>query len=114
VKKRTPKQEKAFQEEIKQDQRRFHISQRYQLVRDAIFLINQATHRLQYSWKYYDCSRNPDFDDLHHNVHQAESFIEFAIEKLEEIMERDYELGATPQQLGEKIKEKTENKLKFR
>ena len=72
-----------------------------------MFLINKATQRLSDSVKYYDCSQNLDFDDLHHNVYDAKQFIEFAYEKLEEIMDRDYELGATPQQLGEKVKEKT-------
>lgn len=103
VKKRTPKQEAAFQETLKQDRRHSAISTRYQLVRDAVFLIIQATHRLQRSWQYYDGSQNPDFDDLHHNVHYAESFIGFALEQLEEIADRDWELGCTPEQLGAKV-----------
>lgn len=118
-KKRTPKQEAAFQETLKQDRRRSAVSQRYQLVRDAIFLIIQATHRLQHSWQYYDCSQNPDFDDLQHNVHYAESFIGFALEQLEEIAERDWELGCTPEQLGAKVdallkKKETRKKKKIK
>ena len=102
-KKRSAKDEAAFQETLKQDRRRFAISTRYQLVRDAVFLIIQATHRLQDSWRYYDCSQNPDFDDLNHNVHYAESFIGFALEQLEEIADRDWELDCTPEQLGAKV-----------
>jgi hypothetical protein len=105
--KRTKKEEKEFQEQLKRDQRKSHIHFRYQLVRDALFLINQATHRLQDSWQYFDCSQNPDFDDLHHNIHQAESFIEFANEKLMKIMDRDYELNAHPQQTYEQYVEET-------
>ncbi len=107
--KRTKKEEKEFQAQLETDRRNSAIHQRYKLVRDAIFLINQADHKLTESVKYYDCSKNPDFDDLHHNVSYARSFIEFAYEQLEEIMDRDYELGCTPEQLGAKIKKETQD-----
>lgn len=69
-------------------------------------MLNKITNRLNSSAKYYDGSKNPDYDDLHDNVGSALKFMEFAYEELEEIMDRDYELGCTPEQLNQKILEK--------
>lgn len=104
MKKRTKKQEKEFQEQLIKDHRNLQIHIRSKMVRESIFLLFKAEHRLQDSEKYYDCSQHPDFDDLNHNVYDAHQFIEFAIEKLEEISERDWEFGVTPEQIGAKLK----------
>ena len=113
-KKRTAKEEKAFQEQLALDRRNSAIHFRTNYVRDALFLINQATHRLQDSVQYFDCSKNPDFDDLNHNVNHAISFIEFAYEKLEEIVDRDYEFGVHPEQVRERLKEEEKKNGKRR
>lgn len=102
-KKRTKKEEAAFQEQKAKDWRDSCIHFRTDYVRDAIFLILQATHRLQTSEQYFDCSKNPDFDDLNHNIAYARSFLEFAVEQLEEISDRDYELGVHPLQVRERL-----------
>lgn len=102
--KRTPKQEAAFQEQKAKDWRNSCIHFRTNYVRDAIFLVLQATHRLQYSEQYFDCSKNPDFDDLNHNIAYARSFLEFALEQLEEISDRDLEFGVHPEQMREEGK----------
>jgi hypothetical protein len=102
-KKRTKKEEAAFQEQKAKDWRNSCIRFRTNYVRDAIFLISQATHRLQSAEQYFDCSQNPDFDDLNHNIAYARSFIEFALEQLEEISDRDYEFGVHPLQRRERM-----------
>jgi hypothetical protein len=108
-KKRTAKEEKAFQEQLAIDRRNSAIRFRTDYIRNAIFLINQAEHRLQHTIEYFDCSQNPDFDDLNHNVYHALSFIEFAQEKLSEISDRDYELGIHPEQVREKLNEEAKH-----
>ncbi len=111
-KKRTKEEEAAFQKQRAIDWRNSCIHFRSNNVRDAIFLIQEAQHRLQDAVQYYDCSQNPDFDDLHHNLYGAQSFIEFAQEKLSEIADRDYEFGVHPQQVYEKNKEAQDGRRK--
>lgn len=113
-KKRTAKEEKAFQEQLAIDRRNSAIHFRTNYVRDAIFLISQADHRLKDAIQYFDCSKNPDFDDLHHNLYHALSFIEFAHEKLEEITDRDYEAGVHPEQVRERLNEEEKKNAKRR
>ena len=96
--KRTKKQEKEFQEQLKKDHRNNCVRIRTDIVRDCAFLINHAANKLRFIDKYFDCSQNPDFDDLFHNVHYGLKFIEFALEQLEEISERDLEMGIHPSQ----------------
>lgn len=109
-KKRTKKEEAAFQEQKAKDWRNSCIHFRTNYVRDAIFLISQATHRLQTAEQYFDCSKNPDFDDLHHNIAYARNFIEFAVEQLEEISDRDYEFGVHPEQVRGKVNKSAKRK----
>jgi hypothetical protein len=104
-KKRTAKEEAAFQAQLAIDRRNSAIHFRTNYVRDAIFLISQAQHRLQDAEQYFDCSKNPDFDDLQHNIAYAQSFIEFAQEQLSEISDRDYEAGVHPLQIRERLNE---------
>jgi len=111
-KERTPEEEKAFQEQRAKDWRDSCIHFRTDYVRDAIFLISQAAHRLQTAEQYFDCSQNPDFDDLHHNIAYARSFIEFALEQLEEISDRDYEFGVHPLQRRERMAAEAEKETK--
>lgn len=111
-KKRTKKEEAAFQKQLAIDRRNSAIHYRSNLVRDAEFLINQAQHRLQDAIQYFDCSQHPDFDDLHHNLYSAQHFIEFVMEKLEEIRDRDYEFGVHPTQRYEQVKEKENGRRK--
>jgi len=108
-KKRTAKEEKAFQDQLAIDRRNSAIHFRTNYVRDAIFLISQAQHRLQHAEQYFDCSKNPDFDDLQHNIAYAQSFIEFAQEQLSEISDRDYEAGVHPLQVRERLNEEAKN-----
>lgn len=100
--KRTRKQEKEFQEQLKKDRRNHYICCRTNEVRDCLFLIIHAANRLRGIDKYFDCSQNPDFDDLFHNVKYGLKFIEFAQEQLEEISERDLEMGIHPSQYNGK------------
>lgn len=104
-KKRTAKEEAAFQAQLTIDRRNSAIHFRTNYVRDAIFLISQAQHRIQHAEQYFDCSKNPDFDDLQHNIAYAQSFIEFAQEQLSEISDRDYEAGVHPLQVRERLNE---------
>lgn len=68
-----------------------NISIRSRLIREAMFLITKAIHKLEETKQYYDCSKSLDFDDLHHNTASAEQFLEFAHEELEVIADRDLE-----------------------
>ncbi len=72
------------------DARNFAIHARSTEIREAIFLLNKAANRLRCINRYYDCSKDPDFDDLNHNVYSAIQFLDFAYEELEEIADRDH------------------------
>lgn len=91
------------------DDRNFTIRIRTEIVREAIFLLNKACNKLRCIDRYYDCSKNPDFDDLHHNVYSAIQYLDFAYEELEEISERDLELDKKP---DTEVKEKTNGRRK--
>jgi hypothetical protein len=91
---------KLSKQQREEQDRRTSILVRSVTVREAIFLLNKAANKLRGIDKYFDCSKDPDFDDLHHNVYSAISFLDFAYEELEEISERDHEKPS------EEVKEK--------
>jgi hypothetical protein len=80
----------AKKEELEKDRRNHLIHMRSSCIRQALFLISKAVHKLKDSAKYYECNKNPDFDHYHHNVGAAEQYLDLAYEELEEIMDEDH------------------------
>lgn len=72
------------------DQREQNIRLRNNDLRTVAFLMSKMGNKLRAIRKYYDCSQDPDFDNLHHNIAAAETYLELAHEELEEILDEDH------------------------
>jgi hypothetical protein len=83
------------------DARNFTLRFRAQLIWEALFLLNQAHNKLRWIDKYYDCSKNPDFDDLN-QIRDVCQFFDFAYEELEDLWDRNHEFLQKPSQEVEK------------